>query len=55
MRGWHRLCGTGVYDGLTLASVLFMLFLVALTAAILPTLRIARIDPAMHCATNRKT
>jgi macrolide transport system ATP-binding/permease protein len=38
--------GVGVYDGPTLAGVLFVLLLVTLTAATLPTLRIARIDPA---------
>jgi len=40
------LFGVGVYDGPTLAGVVLVLFLVTLTATALPTLRIARIDPA---------
>jgi macrolide transport system ATP-binding/permease protein len=40
------LYGVGVYDGPTLAGVVLVLFLVTLTATALPTLRIARIDPA---------
>jgi predicted permease len=38
--------GVGVYDATTLASVLLTLFLVTLLATALPTLKIARIDPA---------
>lgn len=41
------LYGVGVYDPETLAGVVVILFAVALMATILPTLRIARIDPAM--------
>lgn len=44
MRRW--LYGVGVYDGSTLAAVMLTLVLVTLLATILPTLRIARIDPA---------
>ena len=40
------LYGIGVYDAPTLASVILSLGLVTLLATILPTLRIARIDPA---------
>jgi len=40
------LFGVAVYDGPTLAGVVLVLFLVTLTATALPTLRIARIDPA---------
>ena len=38
--------GVGVYDSTTLASVLLTLFLVTLLATALPTLKIAKIDPA---------
>ena len=41
------LYGVGVYDPETLAAVVVILFAFALMATILPTLRIARIDPAM--------
>jgi macrolide transport system ATP-binding/permease protein len=44
IRSW--LYGVGVYDAPTLAAVVFVLLLVALTATALPTLKIARIDPA---------
>jgi macrolide transport system ATP-binding/permease protein len=44
MRRW--LYGVDVYDGPTLAAVALTLVLVTLLATILPTLRIARIDPA---------
>jgi ABC-type antimicrobial peptide transport system permease subunit len=40
------LYGVGVYDMPTLVTVVALLAAVALTAAIVPTLRIARIDPA---------
>jgi macrolide transport system ATP-binding/permease protein len=40
------LYGVGVYDAPTLAAVVFVLVLVALLATALPTLRIAKIDPA---------
>ena len=40
------LYGVGIYDAPTLAGVLLVLFLVTLTATTIPTLRIARIDPA---------
>jgi macrolide transport system ATP-binding/permease protein len=40
------LYGVGVYDGPTLAGVVLVLVLVALLATALPTLRIAKIDPA---------
>jgi macrolide transport system ATP-binding/permease protein len=40
------LYGVGVYDAPTLAGVVVTLFVVTLIATILPTLRIARIDPA---------
>jgi macrolide transport system ATP-binding/permease protein len=40
------LFGVGVYDGPTLAGLVLVLFLVTLTATALPTLRIAKIDPA---------
>jgi ABC-type antimicrobial peptide transport system permease subunit len=40
------LYGVGVYDAPTLATVVFVLVLVALLATALPTLRIAKIDPA---------
>ena len=38
--------GVGVYDAATLSTVAFALVLVALTATVLPALRIAEIDPA---------
>ena len=38
--------GVGVYDTATLASVVLALFLVTLLATALPTLKIAKIDPA---------
>ncbi len=38
--------GVGVYDATTLASVVLALFLVTLVATALPTLKIAKIDPA---------
>ena len=40
------LYGIGVYDPPTLASVFLTLAIVILLATTLPTLRIARIDPA---------
>jgi predicted permease len=40
------LYGVAVYDGLALISVVALLIFVLLTASTLPTLRIARIDPA---------
>jgi predicted permease len=40
------LYGVGVYDARTLATVVFTLVSVTLLATILPTLRIAKIDPA---------
>jgi hypothetical protein len=40
------LYGVGVYDALTLASVVLTLVLVTLLATIVPTLKIAKIDPA---------
>ncbi|HKW89070.1 MAG TPA: ADOP family duplicated permease [Candidatus Acidoferrales bacterium] len=40
------LYGVGVYDAPTLAGVVAVLLLVTLTATALPTLKIARIDPA---------
>ena len=40
------LYGIGVYDGATIASVVVVLASVTLVAATVPTLRIARIDPA---------
>jgi len=40
------LYGVGVYDAPTLAAVAGILGLVVLVAALAPTLRIARIDPA---------
>jgi hypothetical protein len=47
LRAMHSvLYGIGVYDAPTLASVILILGLVTLLATILPTLRIARIDPA---------
>jgi macrolide transport system ATP-binding/permease protein len=44
MRG--EIYGIGVYDAPTLATVVFTLVFVALLATILPTFKIARIDPA---------
>jgi ABC-type lipoprotein release transport system permease subunit len=38
--------GVGVYDATTMVSVLLTLFLVTLLATALPTLKIAKIDPA---------
>jgi len=38
--------GVGVYDAQTLATVVFILLLVTLLATALPTLKIAKIDPA---------
>jgi len=38
--------GVGVYDAATLASAVLALVFVALLATILPTLKIAKIDPA---------
>jgi macrolide transport system ATP-binding/permease protein len=38
--------GVGVYDAATLSTVVFALLLVALTATVLPALKIAEIDPA---------
>jgi ABC-type antimicrobial peptide transport system permease subunit len=38
--------GVGVYDPSTLSTVVLTLMLVAVTATILPALRIAKIDPA---------
>jgi len=47
LRAMHSvLYGIGVYDAPTLASVVLALGLVTLLATTLPTLRIARIDPA---------
>ncbi len=40
------LYGVGVYDAPTLATVVLTLVLVTLLATTLPTLRIAKIDPA---------
>lgn len=40
------LYGVGVYDAPTLAGVVMILFLIALAAAAVPALRVARIDPA---------
>jgi ABC-type antimicrobial peptide transport system permease subunit len=40
------LYGVGVYDAPTLATVVLTLVLVTLVATTLPTLRIAKIDPA---------
>jgi ABC-type lipoprotein release transport system permease subunit len=40
------LYGVGVYDAPTLATVAAALGLIILVAALAPTLRIARIDPA---------
>ena len=42
----HALYGIGVYDPPTLGTVVVALILVTLLAATLPTLKIARIDPA---------
>ena len=42
----HALYGIGVYDPPTLGSVVIALILVTLLAATLPTLKIAKIDPA---------
>jgi predicted permease len=42
----HALYGIGVYDPPTLGTVVVALILVTLLAAALPTLKIARIDPA---------
>ena len=41
-----QLFGVGLYDPLTLAAVSALLLAVALLAAVLPTFRISRIDPA---------
>ena len=41
-----ELYGVGVYDAATLASAVLALVFVALLATILPTLKIAKIDPA---------
>jgi ABC-type lipoprotein release transport system permease subunit len=38
--------GIGVYDALTLFTVVFTLALVTAIAVMVPTLRIARLDPA---------
>jgi ABC-type antimicrobial peptide transport system permease subunit len=38
--------GVGVYDATTMATVVLALFLVTLLATALPTLKIAKIDPA---------
>jgi len=47
LRAMHSvLYGVGVYDAPTLALVILTLGLVTLLATILPTLRIAKIDPA---------
>jgi len=40
------LYGVGVYDAPTLAGVVLVLFVIALAAAALPALRVAKIDPA---------
>ena len=40
------LYGVGVYDGATLAAVVLTLALVTVLATVVPTLRIANIDPA---------
>jgi len=40
------LYGVGVYDVPTIAAVVTALGVITLTAALAPTLRIARIDPA---------
>ena len=42
-----ELYGVGVYDPLTLTAVPALLALIALTASVLPTLRISRIDPVL--------
>ncbi|MGE5242967.1 MAG: ADOP family duplicated permease [Betaproteobacteria bacterium] len=44
IRSW--LYGVGVYDATTLAGVVMLVLVVTLTATLLPTLRIARLDPA---------
>jgi predicted permease len=41
-----QLFGVGLYDPLTIGSVCVLLALVAVAAAVVPTFRIARIDPA---------
>jgi ABC-type antimicrobial peptide transport system permease subunit len=41
-----QLFGVALYDPLTLCAVSALLALVALLAAVLPTFRIAKIDPA---------
>jgi ABC-type antimicrobial peptide transport system permease subunit len=47
LRAMHSvLYGIGVYDGPTILMVVSMLATVALLASIVPTLRIAGIDPA---------
>jgi macrolide transport system ATP-binding/permease protein len=38
--------GVGVYDAATMAIVMFILFLVTIAGTVLPTLKIAKIDPA---------
>ena len=40
------LYGVGVYDAPTLAGVVLVLFVIALAAAALPALRVAKIDPS---------
>jgi ABC-type lipoprotein release transport system permease subunit len=40
------LYGVGAYDASTILSVILMLAFVALISSTVPTLRIARIDPA---------
>jgi ABC-type antimicrobial peptide transport system permease subunit len=47
LRAMHSaLYGVGAYDPLSLTAVVLTLVLVTLLAIILPTLKIARIDPA---------
>jgi ABC-type antimicrobial peptide transport system permease subunit len=42
----NQVFGVAIYDPITLCTVSALLGLVALSAALLPTLRIAKIDPA---------
>ena len=42
----NELYGIGVYDAPTLATVVLALVLAAVLASLLPTFKIARIDPA---------
>jgi predicted lysophospholipase L1 biosynthesis ABC-type transport system permease subunit len=48
------LFGVSAMDPITFAGVAMLFSLVALLASYLPARRAMRLDPSMHCATNRR-